>query len=127
MLSFESLLRAFLPQSLLEPMMVFIESSLATQVLNKFLLVTRKCNVYISQFVCAFVQTTPYKADDDAKNLLRYLCQATIDIHEADMKPEAASSFAATYNPPKLGEHIISTRKVLKLEKPESLIAIALK
>ena len=61
MLSFESTLRAFLRQPLLEAMMVFIESSLTTQVLNEYLLVARKYSTYISQFVCAFVQTTSYK------------------------------------------------------------------
>ena len=102
MLSFKSPLRTFLPQPLLEGMMVFIESSL-TQVLNEFLLLARKCNTYITQFVYAFVQTAPYKVDDDAKNLLRYLCPATIDIHQDDIKPEAGSSIADTYNPPKFG------------------------
>ena len=91
MISFESPVPAFLPQSLLEAMIVFIESSLTTQVLNEFLLVPRKHNTYISQFVCAFVQTTPYKVDEGVKNLLRYLCQAIIDIHQDDIKPEAGS------------------------------------
>ena len=50
MLSFESPLRTFLPYRLLEAMMVSIESSLKTQVLNEFLLVARKYNTYISQF-----------------------------------------------------------------------------
>ena len=35
------------------------------------------------------------------KNLLRYLCQATTDIHQDDIKPEAALSITNTYNPPK--------------------------
>ena len=80
--------------------MVFIESSLTTQVLNEFLLVPRKHNTYISEFVCAFVQTTPYKVDEGVKNLLRYLCQAIIDIHQDDIKPEAGS-ITDSYNPPK--------------------------
>ena len=63
-----------------------IESSLTTPVLNEFLLVTKKCSTCISQFVCAFVQE-----EDDVKNPLRYLCQATIEIHQDDIKPEAAS------------------------------------
>ena len=66
-----------------------IESSLTTQVLNEFLLVAKKCSTCISQFVCAFVQE-----EDDTKNLLRYLSLhqlATIDIHQDDTKPEAAS------------------------------------
>lgn len=49
----------------------------------------------------AFVQTNPYKVDDDAKNLLKYLCQATFDIDQDDKKPEASSSIVNTYNPPK--------------------------
>ena len=59
LLSFESPLRAFLPQPLLEAMTIFIESSLTSQVLNEFLL-ARKYNTCISQFVCAFVQTSLY-------------------------------------------------------------------
>ena len=55
MLSFESPLRAFLPQQLLEAKMIFIESSLTSQPLNEFLLIARKYNIYISQFACAFV------------------------------------------------------------------------
>ena len=120
MLSFESPLRAFLPQPLLEAMTFFTESSLTSQILNEFLFVARKYNIYISQFVCAFVQTNPYKVDDDANNLLRYLCQATTDIHQDDIKPEAASFIADTYNPPKFerayyfneeGTQIRETRK----------------
>ena len=103
MLSFESPLRAFLPRPLLEAMTFFTESSLTSQILNEFLFVAKKYNIYISQFVCTFVQTNPYKVDDDAKNLLRYLCQATTDIHQDDIKPETASSIADTYNPPKFG------------------------
>ena len=71
---------------------------------NKFLLVARKHDTYISQFVCAFVQITPYKVDDDAKNLLRYFCQATIDIHQGDIRSEAASSITDSCNPPKFGQ-----------------------
>ena len=82
---------------------VLTESSLTSQILNEFLFVAKKCNIYISQFVCAFVQTNPYKVDDDAKNLLRYLCQATTDIHQDDIKPEAALPIGDTYNPPKFG------------------------
>ena len=55
MLSFKLPLRAFLPQQLLEAMMIFIESSLTSQPLNEFLLIARKYNIYISQFPCAFV------------------------------------------------------------------------
>ena len=126
MLSFESPLRAFLPQPLLEAMTFFTESSLTSQILNEFLFVAKKYNIYISQFVCAFVQTNPYNVDDDAKNLLRYLCQATTDIHQDDIKPEAASSIADTYNPPKYGRAYYFN-KVLKLEKPKSLNAITVK
>ena len=71
---------------------------------NKFLLVARKHDTYISQFVCAFVQITPYKVDDDAKTLLRYFCQATIDIHQGDIRSEAASSITDSCNPPKFGQ-----------------------
>ena len=64
----------------------------------------RKYNIYISQSVCTFVQTKPFKVDDDANNLLRYLRQVTTDIHQDDVKSEAASSIADTYNPPKFGQ-----------------------
>ena len=101
MLSFESPLRVFLPQQLLEAMMIFTESSLTSQPLNEFLLIARKYNIYINQFACKFVKTNYDKVDDDLKNLLRYLCQATTDIHPDDIKPEAALSIANTYNPPK--------------------------
>ena len=117
MLSFESPLRAILPQPLLVAVMVFIESSLTTQVLNEFLLVARKYNTYISQFVCAFLQTIPYKVDDDAKNLLRYLCQATTDIHQDDIKPEAALSIIDSYNPPKFGRAYCFNKEGTQIRK----------
>ena len=104
MLSFESPLCVFLPQPLLEAMMFFMESSLKTEIVNEFLLVVKKYNTYIiSQFVSALVLTTPYKVDDDLKNLLRYSGQAFIDIHQDDIKPETALSIADTYNSPKFG------------------------
>ena len=70
-------------------------------------MVARKYNTCISQFVCVFVQANPYKVDDDAN-----------DIRQDNIKPEAVSSIADTYNPPKFG---------LKLEKPKSLNAITVK
>ena len=38
------------------------------------------------------------------KNRLRYLCQATTDIHQDHINPEAASSTGDTYNPTKFGQ-----------------------
>ena len=55
-------------------------------------MVARKYNTCISQFVCVFVQANPYKVDDDAN-----------DIRQDNIKPEAVSSIADTYNLPKFG------------------------
>lgn len=53
-------LGAFLPKPLLEVMIVSLESSLITQILNVFFLVERKYSTFTSQFFRTFVQTTPF-------------------------------------------------------------------
>ena len=77
-------------------MIVFMVSSLKTKILNDILLVAKKYNTYMSQLVSAFVVKTPYKVNDYLKNLLWYLAQATIDIHQVNIKPEATLPNANT-------------------------------